>query len=451
MTIITRFAPSPTGLLHIGSARTALFNYLYAKKNNGKFLLRVEDTDRQRSTEIAEQAILSGMKWLGLEYDEEIVYQHKQIKKHQEIIKMLVQSGHAYHCFLSDDEVNQLKTEFKNKNKAFRSPWRDKTNSNNNVSVIRMKVPDNIEISFNDHVQGNVNFNSDQIDDFVLMRSDNTPTYMLAVVADDHDMKVNYIIRGDDHLVNTPKQILIYKALNWQIPNFAHIPLIHGDDGAKLSKRHGALGVEEYMKMGYLPEAINNYLLRLGWSHGNDELITREEAIKLFNIESIGKAPARMDFKKMDFINAHYINHMTDAQLISHLRSYNSQISSQDEKSIIYAADIIKSRAKNLNNLTNEAKFFLVTKNFKLSQNQKEKLNCAIYTKYQLHIQKIDNWDRDKIFQNTKDFSKDENIKLNEIAKLLRIALTGEEISPSVFDIMHAIGRDESMKRILNP
>ena len=310
--VVTRFAPSPTGFLHIGGARTALFNWLYAKKHHGKMLLRIEDTDRKRSTQEAIQAILNGLEWLGLQWDEEPVFQSKQSKRHQEIAHRLVEEGKAYYCYATPEQLQQMRDENANKHNNVRSSsyWRDKTSEDfpqDIAPAIRIKIPLEGDTLIKDKVQGDVKIPNNTIEDFVILRSDGSPTYMLSVVVDDHDMGVTHIIRGDDHLTNAAKQILLYKALNWDVPVMAHIPLIHGSDGAKLSKRHGALGVEAYRSMGYLPEALLNYLVRLGWSHKNEEIITQENMIKWFDLEHINKAPARLDFKKLDFINSHYM------------------------------------------------------------------------------------------------------------------------------------------------
>ncbi|MCE3233800.1 MAG: gltX2 [Rickettsiaceae bacterium] len=321
MTVITRFAPSPTGYLHIGGARTALFNWLYARHNNGKFLLRIEDTDRARSTPEAVEAILNGMKWLGLDWDDKEVYQLSRIERHKEVAYQLLEKGHAYKCYCSKEELDTMRE----KAMAEKSPmrydgtWRDRDPSEAPAGVapvIRLKAPLTGETVIEDNVQGRVVVQNKEQDDMILLRSDGTPTYMLAVVVDDHDMGVTHIIRGDDHFTNAFRQKLIYEGMGWEIPSFTHIPLIHGSDGAKLSKRHGALGVEAYRDMGYLPEAIRNYLLRLGWSHGDDEIISTEQAIQWFNLESLGKSPSRFDFNKLDNLNGHYIRIADDARLV---------------------------------------------------------------------------------------------------------------------------------------
>ncbi|MFT5703531.1 MAG: glutamyl-tRNA synthetase, partial [Rickettsiales bacterium] len=307
MKIITRFAPSPTGFLHIGGARTALFNYLFAKKNGGEFLLRIEDTDQKRSTPEAVEAILEGLSWLGLKNDGEIVFQSKNIQRHKEVALDLLRQGKAYYCHTSAEELASLRQEAETKGEVFRfkSPWRDKIapESEGVKPVIRLKSPNQGQTIINDLIRGEITIDNSELDDLVILRSDETPTYMLAVVVDDFDMKISHIIRGEDHLTNSFRQQTIYDAMNWQVPKFAHVPLIHGPDGAKMSKRHGATSVIDYNEMGYLPEAMRNYLLRLGWSHGDDEIISDEQALEWFNLDHIGKSPARFDFAKLDNLN----------------------------------------------------------------------------------------------------------------------------------------------------
>jgi glutamyl-tRNA synthetase len=315
MTVVTRFAPSPTGFLHIGGARTALFNWLYAKHHKGRFLLRIEDTDRARSTQEAIDAILDGMKWLGLDWEGEPTFQFARAARHAEVAHEMVKLGHAFHCYTTQEELEAFRA--KNPNAKFRSPWRDGgTPPAGAKSVVRLKAPLDGETVVNDKVQGTVTVKNSELDDMILLRSDGTPTYMLAVVVDDHDMGVTQVIRGDDHLTNTFRQLMIYNAMGWKAPDFAHIPLIHGADGAKLSKRHGALGVDAYRDMGYLPEAVRNYLLRLGWSHGDDEIISTEQAIEWFDLDAAGKSPSRFDFTKLENLNGHYLREADDARLV---------------------------------------------------------------------------------------------------------------------------------------
>ncbi len=339
--VVTRFAPSPTGFLHIGGARTALFNWLYARHHGGRFLLRIEDTDRKRLIQEAIDAIIEGLKWLGVSYDGEIVYQSKRIERHKEVANLLVEKGRAYHCYCPEDEVTEKKIKAREEGKIYKHKcttkppschpsarhWDPEKNmwipasragmTSGVRSVIRFKVPDSQEIVIDDKIYGQIKVSSEQLDDIVILRSDNTPTYIFAVVVDDHDAGITDVIRGSDHLTNTFKQLLIYQALDFDIPRFAHVPLIHGEDGNKLSKRHGATSVCDYEKMGILPKAMRNYLLRLGWSHGNDEIISDEQAIEWFNLESIGRSPARLDFKKLEHLNNHYISNMSNEDILT--------------------------------------------------------------------------------------------------------------------------------------
>jgi glutamyl-tRNA synthetase len=455
MTIITRFAPSPTGFLHIGAARTALFNYLFAKKHGGKFLLRVEDTDQKRSTEEAVQAIFKGLEWLDIKWDDEIVFQNKNIIRHQEIAKELLNKGHAYECYLSPEELDDLRQESRKSGKVIQSKWRDNkdnlTPPENINPVIRLKTPTIGELIFEDLVQGTIKIKNENIDDFVLLRADGTPTYMLAVVVDDYDMKISHIIRGDDHLNNTPKQILIYNALNWQVPHFAHIPLIHGDDGAKLSKRHGALGVDAYAKMGYLKDAINNSLLRMGWSDGDKEIFSRDEAINSFNIESIGKSPARLDFNKMDFLNAHYIAEISDQFILDYIQNH-LDISPKDVENLSKAILHIKPRVKLLPEILDLAKLFITNQNLNIDSAliAKIKDSSEIYNNAVTILKNNDIWEREFLTNLCKEIAKEHGIKLGVLAGLLRIALTGKENAPSIFDIMSIIGKEESLQRLQN-
>jgi len=434
MTIVTRFAPSPTGFLHIGSARTALFNYLFAKHHNGKYLLRIEDTDLTRSTKEAVDAIINGLNWLGIEHDGEIVFQSKNIERHKQVAAQLVERGKAYYCYHSKAELEQMREEALKTGKPIKSKWRHANEAPiaGVDPVVRLKTPDNTEIIVDDLVQGRVVTNSDFVDDQVILRSDGTPTYMLAVVVDDHDMGVTHIIRGDDHLTNTPKQILIYQALDWDVPKFAHIPLIHGEDGAKLSKRHGAIGVEAYKEMGYLPEALCNYLLRLGWSHGNDEIIPANKAIEWFNLESIGKSPSRMDFKKMDNINAHYIKEKSDDELCT--------LIGFDVKA---ALPLIKTRVVNLNQLKEMAEIF---KPEALIQ-PKTEFDKNLVQEFIASLNDIE-WSKDNLLSKAKEFCTAKAIGLKDISSPLRIAITGSDDSPSIYEVMSILGKDEVSRRV---
>ncbi|WCR53806.1 MAG: Glutamate--tRNA ligase 1 [Wolbachia endosymbiont of Ctenocephalides orientis wCori] len=329
--IVTRFAPSPTGFLHIGGARTALFNWLYAKHYGGKFLLRIEDTDRKRSTQGATDAIIAGLKWLGINYNDDIVYQSKRVARHVEVANLIIGKDKAYYCYCSENEVAEKKIKAREKGKFYKHKCTEIIEKNINP-VVRFSVPYSQEIVFDDKIYGQIKINSDQLDDIVILRSDNTPTYIFAVVVDDHDAGITDIIRGSDHLTNTFKQLLIYNALDFHLPSFAHVPLIHDEDGNKLSKRHGATSVCDYEKMGILPNAMRNYLLRLGWSHGNDEIISDEQAVEWFNLESIGCSPARLDFKKLEHLNNHYMNNMNNEDILNVITPMLSKNALTDEK-----------------------------------------------------------------------------------------------------------------------
>jgi len=459
MTVITRFAPSPTGYLHIGSVRTALFNYLYAKHNNGKFLLRIEDTDKVRSTKEAINAIISGLKWLGLEHDSDVIFQVQREARHVEIARELVKRGKAYYCFdtAQELEIQREKAKQQNSQKAFRSKWRDQSPdlyTGTEKPVIRLKVPNDNKTVIQDVVQGRVEIANDQIDDLVLLRSDESPTYMLACVVDDHDMQITHVIRGDDHLSNTAKQILIYLAIDWSVPTFAHIPLIHGMDGAKLSKRHGALGVEVYQEMGYLPEALNNYLLRLGWSHGNDEFISRQQAIEWFDIKDINKAPSRLDFSKMDHVNSHYIKSSDNQKLVNliiPILKKNNDVSEAQILLIAKAMDSLKVRAKNINELAASAVFLI--KNHPITI-ESDALGIIHSSDQSMLIEIINlledltSWDKDIIEESIKQYTANKNIKLNQPMQVLRALLTGKTVSISVFEILSLLPKAEVMSRL---
>lgn len=452
MKIITRFAPSPTGDLHIGSARTALFNYLFSKHHNGKFLLRIEDTDKKRSTQEAIDVILEGMKWLGLNWDDKVIFQTDNISKHVEIAMQLLANGNAYKCFLSTEELNILREESRKNGKKIVSPWRNKDTSQypkNKEFVVRIKVPEG-ETIINDIVQGEVKIRNEIIEDFIILRSDLTPTYMLSSVVDDFDMAITHVIRGDDHLNNTAKQILIYQAMNWNIPKFAHIPLIHAEDGSKLSKRHGALSVMEYKNMGYIPQALCNYLLRLGWSHKDDEIIPQDQAIKWFNLEAIGKSAARMDYKKLDYLNSHYLNQMSNDEIIDIIKDKINDLTDLSLKSIKEAIPHIKQRSKNTNDLAQQALIFTLGYEIKINSEFISKFNehKEIFKEFYILLKSQNDWNRDSLMNQAKEYATKHNIKLGELVYNFRLALTGSNNSPSIFDIMAIIGKEESLKRI---
>jgi len=458
MTVVTRFAPSPTGFLHIGGARTALFNWLYAKNKGGKFLLRIEDTDKKRSTKEATDAILEGMDWLGLKWDDEIIYQTNGEARHKEIAEQLLKEDKAYYCYCTPEELTEMREKAQSEKKPFRYDrrWRDSsaTPPDGVKPVIRFKAPLEGETIIEDAVQGKVTVQNSELDDLIILRSDGTPTYMLAVVVDDHDMGVTHAIRGDDHLTNAFKQKAIFEALGWQTPEYSHIPLIHGADGAKLSKRHGALGVDAYRDMGYLPEAIRNYLLRLGWSHGDDEIISDEQAIEWFNLESVGKSPARFDFTKLASVNFHYIKE-ADNDRLADLISARAEKKAEKPCGEIELARIIKGmnglkdRAKTLNELADSAAFYISRpefdeKSFKIINEGGSKLLTDIIPIFQ----ELEDWTEANIFATTKSFGEKIELKLGKVAQPLRAALTGSTVSPSVFEIMDVLGKEESLKRL---
>lgn len=461
MKVVTRFAPSPTGFLHIGGARTALFNYLFAKHYDGKFLLRIEDTDQERNSKEAIEAILNGLTWLGLNWDDHEVYQSSRIDRHIEVAHNLLKEGKAYYCYMTGEELKKLRDEATNLGKQFRydGRWRDRDPNEAPEGVkpaVRLKAPRDGKIIIKDKVQGNVITDNSQLDDMILLRSDGTPTYMFAVVVDDHDMGITHIIRGDDHLTNAARQEALYQILDWDSPIYAHIPLIHGPDGSKLSKRHGALGIEAYQDMGYLPEALRNYLLRLGWSHGNDEIISTDQAIEWFNLEAIGQSPAKIDFKKLENTNAHYIKNSLDSNLIELIRDSlenklgyglnNSQISILER-----AMTGLKIRAKNLNELA-ENTFFYVAE-LPLKYTEKAKLIMTEDAKISLNklieiLQEVDLWEEEHLQNVIKDYANNLNIKLGDIAQIIRVALTGSTVSPSIFEIMTILGKQLSLERL---
>ncbi|MBN8827563.1 MAG: glutamate--tRNA ligase [Sphingobacteriia bacterium] len=456
MTIVTRFAPSPTGGLHIGSGRTALFNYLFAKRYNGKFLLRIEDTDQARSKKEFEDIIIESMHWLGLHQDDEIYYQLARAERHKEIAHKLVEIGKAYFCYESQEEIAKLREEAigKGEHFLFKSPWRDgnKPGPEGVKPVIRIKAPREDQTVLQDLVQGEVVVQNDHLDDMILLRSDGTPTYMLAVVVDDHDMKVTHVIRGDDHLNNTFRQLLIYKAMGWDIPKFAHIPLIHGSDGAKLSKRHGALSVLEYKEMGILPEALNNYLLRLGWSHGNDEIISMEQAIEWFNIENIGRAAAKFDMQKLLNLNAHYIKESSNERLITLIEENVGNIEPKYKERLLKGLDSLKVRAKTLIDLTDTSKFYLTDDIIITSEalNKFDDSKASLLKQIYELLNNIVNWELTNIQVKVNEFLEANSLKMGQFGEVVRIAVTGSTNSPSVFEIITILGKEEALRRIKN-
>ncbi|MCT8991048.1 glutamate--tRNA ligase [Chelativorans sp. SCAU2101] len=464
--VITRFAPSPTGFLHIGGARTALFNWLYARHTGGKMLLRIEDTDRQRSTPEATAAILDGLKWLGLEWDGEPVSQFARAERHREVAEELVARGAAYYCYASPEEVEAAREKARAEGKPprFFSPWRDRDPSEAPAGVkpvIRIKAPREGETIVDDRVQGVVRFPNKDLDDFIILRSDGSPTYMHAVVVDDHDMGVTHIIRGDDHLTNAARQTLIYQAMGWEVPVMAHVPLIHGPDGAKLSKRHGALGVEAYRAMGYLPSALRNYLARLGWSHGDDEVMTTEEMIQWFEIEDINKAAARFDFQKLEALNGIHMRRTDDDTLLNifletlpHLEGGKRLLDRMDEKrkaQLRAAMPGLKERAKTLVELLDGAGFLFAERPLQIDEKAANLLDPdarAMLAELAEEFARIEDWSAESTEAVVRAYAERTGLKLGKVAQPLRATLTGRTTSPGIFDVLAVLGREEALGRI---
>jgi glutamyl-tRNA synthetase len=464
--VVTRFAPSPTGFLHIGGARTALFNWLYAKRHGGRFLLRIEDTDRERSTQGAIDAILDGMRWLGLDWDGDVTYQFSRAPRHREIAEQLLAMGKAYRCYASAQELEEMRETAR---AAGRPPrydgrWRDRDPSEAPAGVapvIRLKTPPEGETVIEDAVQGRVVFPNKDIDDFVLLRSDGAPTYMLAVVVDDHDMGVTQIIRGDDHLTNAARQQHIYEALGWRAPALAHIPLIHGPDGAKLSKRHGALGVDAYRAMGYLPAALRNYLLRLGWSQGDREFFSTPEMIEAFDLESIHRSPARFDFVKLENMNGHYLRDTDDAELLATLlsslpyleggKAIAEKLDDGRKAQLAAAMSGLKARAKTLNELLDGAGFLFAERPLPLDAKAAALLSDkarAALAELTPRLAALSDWSATTTESVVRESAAAQGVKLGDLAQPLRAALTGRTTSPGIFDVLAILGREESLARL---
>jgi glutamyl-tRNA synthetase len=452
--VVTRFAPSPTGYLHIGGARTALFNWLYARHTGGKFLLRIEDTDRARSTAEAIDAILDGMRWLGLDWDGHEYYQSQFWARHAEIAHRLLERGAAYRCYMTQEELTEQREKAKAERKPFRirSPWRDVMEAQGDKPfVIRLKAPQEGETAIEDQVQGRVTVQNSEIDDFILLRSDGTPTYMLAVVVDDHDMGVSHVIRGDDHLNNAFRQLAIIRSMGWPEPIYAHVPLIHGPDGAKLSKRHGAMGVDAYRdELGLLPEAVGNYLLRLGWGHGDDEIISREQAIEWFDLANVGKSPSRFDFKKLENLNGHYIREANDDRL-AELVAPGLGLSDAQKILLREAMSELKARAHTLNQLADGARFLFERRPIDVDETAAALLTDeARQTLGSAHakLSALAEWDAAALEAAIREVAETSGVKLGKLAQPLRAALTGRTTSPGIFDVLALLGRDESLARI---
>ncbi len=453
MSVITRFAPSPTGYLHIGGARTALFNYLFAKHCGGKFLLRIEDTDKERSTTSAIDAILQGLDWLGLKHDDNFVLQSKNLSRHKEVALQLLEKNQAYLCYTSSEELEEMRSFAEKKGEVFRfkSQWRDKTMSQNSVvkPVVRIKAPLEGETVIRDLVQGEVRVKNSELDDLVMLRGDETPTYMMAVVVDDHDMKITHVIRGDDHLTNAFRQKIIYQAMNWEVPEFAHIPLIHGSDGSKMSKRHGATSVIEYKEMGYLPEAMRNYLLRLGWSHGDAEIISDDQAIEWFDLNKVGKSPSRFDFAKLAHINKHYIKEKSEEEL---LQNINKETFSAAEKiRLIHALKFLKEKISLVNELQKISEIYFDNFRSEFSEEDKKILieKAALISDLQKVFSNLCDWSHDGIKNSLNEFAAANSLKIKDFGLALRIALTFSSASSGgIFDVVEILGREEVVARI---
>jgi glutamyl-tRNA synthetase len=500
-TVVTRFAPSPTGYLHIGSARTALFNWLYARHTGGRFLLRIEDTDRERSTEAAVKAILDGLKWLELDWDGEPLYQFARAERHCQVAQQMLEAGNAYRCYLTPNELKAMQEaiaaerDLARKEKraprglrTIQSPWRDRDPKEAPAGIaptVRLRAPREGETAIDDQVLGSVVVPNTQLDDMIILRSDGTPTYNFAVVVDDHDMGVTHVIRGVDHLTNAARQVQIYRAMGWQVPVMAHIPLIHGSDGAKLSKRHGALGIEAYRAMGFLPEGLRNYLARLGWSHGDDEVFSTEQMIDWFDIADINKAAARLDFRKMADVNAHYIRQAGDEELLRRIedvlpeleqgllmkadmetgpqkdptaarapvsrRSIPQRLDAAARERLRLALPSLKARAKTLLDLLDGARFLFDRRPLVLEDKAAKALDAgarALLARLLPRLEAAPDWRVAALEDLIRAFSEAEGAKLGAVAQPLRAALTGRAVSPPVFDVMAALGREEALARI---
>jgi glutamyl-tRNA synthetase len=465
MTVTVRFAPSPTGFLHIGGARTALFNWLFARhhqlcRDGGQFRLRIEDTDRQRSTSEAVAAIIDGLSWLGLSWDGDVVFQFPRAPRHVEIAQQLLAAGRAYRCYCTPAELEAMRAAARAEKRSLRidSPWRDRDPADappGVAPVIRLRTPQDGVTVVDDLVLGQVTVANEELDDLIILRSDGTPTYNFSVVVDDHDMAITHVIRGSEHFRNAFRQTQIYRALDWPLPRFAHIPLIHGSDGAKLSKRHGALGVEAYRDMGYLPEAMRNYLLRLGWSHGDDEIISTEQAIAWFDLDAVGRAPAQFDFAKLDSINAHYIREADDMRLLELVAErleaqIGRPLAAVERERLLKAMPGLKPRAKTIVELAEKARFYVAPRPIrpapdaaKLLTGEARRLLAALED----GLAEAE-WHAVPLEQQLRDFATANGVKLGAVAQPLRAALTGTTASPGIFEVMEVLGRDEALGRI---
>jgi glutamyl-tRNA synthetase len=464
--VVTRFAPSPTGFLHIGGGRTALFNWLYARKHGGKMLLRIEDTDRERSTDAAIKAILEGLEWLGIQWDDQTIYQFSRAARHREVAEQLLADGKAYRCYASAEELAQMREAAKAEGRAIRydGRWRDRDPSEAPEGVkpvIRLRAPQTGETVIEDQVQGRVVWQNENLDDLVLLRSDGNPTYMLAVVVDDHDMGVTHVIRGDDHLINAARQKHIYDAMGWKVPVMAHIPLIHGPDGSKLSKRHGALGVDAYRALGYLPEALRNYLVRLGWSHGDQEIFSTEEMIREFDLPAIGRSAARFDFAKLENLNGHYIRSSDNKVLLAAFEdvlqfvpngaAIRAKLNDTTRAQLLAAMPGLKERAKTIVELIDSASFIFADRPLTLEPKAAAVLTPEtrkLIGELRSALEAVDPWAADTAEAAMRAFADAKNLKLGAIAQPLRVALTGRTTSPGIFDVLAVLGRQTCLDRL---
>ncbi len=461
MSVVVRFAPSPTGFLHIGGARTALFNWLFAKHHKGVFRLRIEDTDRQRSTQAAIDAIIDGLTWLDLKWDGDIVFQFARAARHAEVARRLLESGQAYRCYCSPEELQAMREEQRARGLPMRydGRWRDRSSSEappGVAPVIRLKAPRSGETVIHDRIQGEVRVSNAQLDDMVLLRGDGTPTYMLAVVVDDHDMDVTHVIRGDDHLTNAFRQMQLYNALGWRVPEFAHVALIHGADGAKLSKRHGAVGLEAYRDMGYLPEAMRNYLLRLGWSHGDDEMIDTAQAIEWFDLDGVGRSPSRFDLARLDNLNGHYMRCAANDRLVEMIlpkieASLGGGVDGAGKRRLVNGMDSLKLRAKTLTELADAALIYVRSRPLPLDPKAAALLTPEarrILSANVAVLERVGEWRAPVLEHVDRQFVEQQGLKLGQIAQPKRAALTGSTTSPPIYEVMEILGRDETLARL---
>lgn len=458
---VTRFAPSPTGYMHVGNARTALFNFLFARHYSGTFLLRIEDTDKERHTPEAVEVIFQTLQWMGIQWDGDVVFQSANQTRHQEVVQSLLEQGKAYYCYCTPQELDAMREQALKQGHSprYTGLWRNKDPREAPAGiapVVRLKMPLTGQTVLKDHIQGDVTVNHGELDDMVLLRSDGSPTYMCSVVVDDHDMGITQVIRGSDHLTNTFRQIQLFQALGWAIPEYAHIPLIHGSDGGKLSKRHGALSVEDYRTQGYLCEAVCNYLLKLGWSHGDHEIISREQALQWFSLDHVQKSPARFDPLKLTHLNGHYLREKDAVDVVSLVTPFlenqlKRPVTAEETALLTQGMGELKIRAKTLLDLAESSLFYLLPRPIPLEKEALKILDeasCALLRKFYPLLDMLDSWTLEGLEKEARTFSDKENIKLGALAQPLRAALTGRKISPGVFEVMATLGRDNTLGRL---